>query len=126
MRTLDSIQAAWSSSRVITTPATRAIASRVRSSWVGPMPPVRMMASAQGQTVPDRRHQPVQVVTHGDLVVGIESLLGEAGTDERRIGVGDLPYQELGPDRDDFDDQFPGSQRPNFQLGSPGTMVPSN
>ena len=82
------------------------------------------VGTAEG--VPDRRDESVEVVPDRHLEMGIESLLGEPGPDESSIGVGDLPDQELGPDCDHFDDQFPGSHRPNFQLGSPGTMVPSN
>ena len=58
------------------------------------------------QRLADGRGDPVDVVAHRYLNVGVESGVGQRPADEGGIAVDDLAKQQLGPDGDDLDDHL--------------------
>ena len=95
-----SMRAATSSSRSRSTPMTRAMASRVMSSWVGPSPPHTITASARSTRLVDDRHHPVEVVADLGLAERVDAGQRQLLADPGGVGVDDLPEQQLGPDGD--------------------------
>ena len=82
------------------TPITAAIASRVRSSWVGPSPPHDDHGVGVGRAA--RRSDGLDaadVVADLDLQQRVDAVGGQLLADPRRVGVDDLAEQQLGPDR---------------------------
>ena len=82
---------------------TSAMASRVMSSWVGPRPPHMITPSLRASAVRSASDDAVVVVAHGLVEVRRHAVGGQVLAEPRRVGVGDLAEQELGPDRHDLD-----------------------
>ena len=81
-------------------PATFAIASRVRSSSVGPMPPVVMTIGDQPDSFPQNILHSFQRVAHGGgEEADFDADFRQAFRDEGCVRVDDLPEQQLRADR---------------------------
>ena len=72
------------------------------SSWVGPSPPHTITASASVERAAQRRDDAGEVVAHLDLEMRVDAGQRELLADPRRVGVDDLPEQQLGADGDDL------------------------
>ena len=79
------------------------MASRVMSSWVGPEPAADDDAVAAGQRGPERQHHALVVVADRLVEVGGDAGGGQVLAHPLRVGVGDLPEEQLGADGDDLD-----------------------
>ena len=86
----------------ISSPRTCVIASRVRSSSVGPRPPVMMMTSERARALLDGLGEALEVIADGGLVVEVDADGGEAGGDVLGVGVEDFAEEDLGADGDEF------------------------
>ena len=80
---------------------TSAIASRVTSSWVGPMPPQTTTASAWSSISRIARDHPAEVVADLAVLHRVDADGRELLTDPRGVRVDDLAEQQLGADRQD-------------------------
>ena len=80
---------------------TSAIASRVTSSWVGPMPPHTTTASADASISRIAVDHPAEVVADLAVLHRVDPDRSELLADPRGVGVDDLAEQQLGADRED-------------------------
>ena len=74
------------------------MASRVRSSSVGPMPPVQTTRSASETAISQDARQPLQVVADLDDVEQLDAFGGEFLGEEGGVGVGEVAADELAAD----------------------------
>ena len=74
------------------------MASLVRSSSVGPMPPVQMTRSASATASREDAGQPLQVIADLDDVQQLNSLRGQLLGEEGGIGVGQVTTHQLAAD----------------------------
>ena len=91
---------AWSSR--MPRPSTRATASRVRSSSVGPSPPVSTSRSLRDNASRTSDARSSDVVAHDRLGPHLDPETVEPGGDVQRIRVGAIRLQHLAADRDDL------------------------
>ena len=91
-----------------------AIASRVRSSWVGPRPPQIEHRVGTREQVAQRGDDARLVVADRAVLVRVDARRRELLADPRTVRVDDLPEQQLGPDRENLTPHlvtFPGMPR---------------
>ena len=77
------------------TPATAAMTSAVRSSMVGPSPPLTMTRSAAAIIAASSALSSGAVVTHGDLAVHTDAHLGQALRNQGGVGVHGVAAHDL-------------------------------
>ena len=95
----------WSSdigSSTSSTPATAASTSRVRSSCVGPRPPVARTRSARSQAARKHVDVVVEVVGDGGVEADGDADLGEPAAEPLAVGVEVLAAGEFAADGEDF------------------------
>ena len=102
VRNIVAMCSASSMRRTSGTPISSAIASRVRSSWVGPIPPQMSTASLRDEQVAQRLDDPRLVVADHPVLVGVDARRGELLADPGAVGVDDLAEQQLRTDRKNF------------------------
>ena len=119
------IRSTTSSSRRSGTFITSAMASRVMSSWVGPEPTADDDPVAAGQRGAEGQHDPLVVVPHRLVEVGGHADGGQVLPQPLRVGVGDLPEQQLGADRHDLDPHAGQPGRPSAGPAAAGPRPPA-
>ena len=127
VRNIVAMCSASSMRRTSGTPISSAIASRVRSSWVGPIPPQMSTASARDEQVAQRLDDARLVVADHAVLVGVDARRGELLADPGTVGVDDLAEQQLRTDRKNFTshgaetyrEPVPTNEELGFPVGNP-------
>ena len=86
----------------IGSPSTSATTSRVRSSSVGPSPPVRTMTSERSSAWRNRPARSLAIVADDGLDAQVDAERRQPVGEEERIGIGARGSEQLGADGDDF------------------------
>ena len=114
-RNIAAIVSARSSWRTSGTPMSSAIASRVRSSCVGPSPPHTSTASERASRSRSAATMRGLVVADRAVLVGVDARRRELLADPRTVRVDDLAEQQLGTDRENLASHLADSRRLRFR-----------